>query len=126
MAMSLGTMEGAVSIRAWPGYAVDGTNDSGPHHRWAGHWAVPLHAWTLPEDQVLSTELGGLIQQAIETLPAAQRAVVVLRDCLAMSSGEVRELLDLSDSNQRVLLHRGRLKVRAAIGEYVERVGAGA
>ncbi len=92
-------------------------------HRWAGHWAGPVHSWQLPEESVLSAELGGVIQHALDELPPAQRAVVVLRDCQTLSSREVRELLGLSEGNQRVLLHRGRQRVRAAIGEYVGRVG---
>jgi RNA polymerase sigma-70 factor (ECF subfamily) len=93
-------------------------------HRWAGHWAVPVRSWELPEEHLMSDELGGVIQHAIDELPPAQRTVVVLRDCQSLSSHEVRELLDLSESNQRVLLHRARLRVRAAVGAYVDQVGA--
>jgi RNA polymerase sigma-70 factor (ECF subfamily) len=92
-------------------------------HRWAGHWAVPVHSWELPEERALSNELGGVIRRALDELPPAQRAVVVLRDCQTFSSREVREMLDLSEGNQRVLLHRGRQRVRAAIQEYAGRVG---
>jgi len=94
----------------------------GSGHRWSGHWSTPVHPWELPEESVLSAELGGVIQEALDQLPPAQRAVVVLRDCQSFSSVEVRELLDLSEGNQRVLLHRGRQRVRAAIGEYAGRV----
>lgn len=94
------------------------------NHRWAGHWAVPVHAWELPEEHLLSTELGGVIRDAVDALPPGQRAVVVLRDGQSMSSDEVCDLLGLSQANQRVLLHRGRQRVRAAIEEYAERVGA--
>ncbi len=95
-------------------------------HRWAGHWAVPMHAWELPEEHLLSTELGEVIQKAVDLLPAAQRAVVVLRDVQSLSSRETCDLLGLSEANQRVLLHRGRARVRAVLAEYVERVGVGA
>ncbi len=93
-------------------------------HRWAGHWAVPVHAWELPEEHLLSDELGQVIRQAVDALPAAQRAVVALRDGQSLSSHEVCDALSLSEGNQRVLLHRGRTRVRAAVEEYVERVGA--
>ena len=96
----------------------------GGGHRWAGHWSTPVRSWELPEESLLSAELGRVIQRALDQLPPAQRAVVVLRDCQTLSSREVRELLDLSEGNQRVLLHRGRQRVRASIGEYVGRVGA--
>jgi RNA polymerase sigma-70 factor (ECF subfamily) len=92
-------------------------------HRWAGHWAVPVHAWELPEEHLLSGEMGEVIRRAIDALPPAQRAVVVLRDCQALTSAEVCDLMGVSESNQRVLLHRGRLKIRAAIGEYAALVG---
>lgn len=92
-------------------------------HRWAGHWSVPVSAWELPEECLLSRELSGVIQEAIDALPPAQRAVVVLRDCQDLSSVEVRDVLGLSESNERVLLHRGRLRVRAAVGAYAGRIG---
>jgi RNA polymerase sigma-70 factor (ECF subfamily) len=88
-------------------------------HRWAGHWSAPVHPWTLPEERLLSSELGSVIQRAVDTLPPAQRAVVVLRDSQALSAAEVCDLLSLTEGNQRVLLHRGRAKVRAAIATYV-------
>ena len=92
-------------------------------HRWAGHWAMPVPAWELPEERLLSEELGVVIQHAIDELPPAQRAVVVLRDVQALSSQEVCELLGITEVNQRVLLHRGRARVREAIGEYAEPAG---
>ena len=52
---------------------------------------------------------------AIETLPDRQRQVIVLRDVEGWSSEEVRVSLDLTEANQRVLLHRARSKVRAAL-----------
>lgn len=96
------------------------------NHRWAGHWAVPVHSWDLPEDHLLSEELGEVIQQAVDALPPAQRAVVVLRDGQSLTAREVCDLLGVTEANQRVLLHRGRVRVREAIGEYAERLGVGA
>jgi RNA polymerase sigma-70 factor, ECF subfamily len=94
-------------------------------HRWAGHWAVPVHAWELPEEHLLSTELAGVILQAVDGLPPAQRAVVALRDGQSLPSQEVCDLLGLTEANQRVLLHRGRTRVRSAIAAYAERTGVG-
>lgn len=91
-------------------------------HRWCGHWAVPVHAWQVPEEQLLTAELGELLARALDTLPPAQRAVVVLRDGQSLSSREVCDLLEISEANQRVLLHRGRLRVRRAIAEYADRM----
>jgi RNA polymerase sigma-70 factor (ECF subfamily) len=92
-------------------------------HRWAGHWAGPVAAWQLPEDSVVDAELGALIRETVDRLPPAQGAVVALRDGQGLSSEEVCDLLGLSAANQRVLLHRGRARLRAAIGDYIEHDG---
>jgi RNA polymerase sigma-70 factor (ECF subfamily) len=61
----------------------------------------------------------GVIERAIEALPPTQRAVITLRDIQGLSSEEVRNALDLTETNQRVLLHRARSKVRSALEEYM-------
>jgi RNA polymerase sigma-70 factor (ECF subfamily) len=61
----------------------------------------------------------GVIERAIDVLPPAQRAVITLRDIQGLSSEEVRNALDLTETNQRVLLHRARSKVRSALEEYM-------
>jgi RNA polymerase sigma-70 factor (ECF subfamily) len=61
---------------------------------------------------------------AVDELPPAQRAVIVLRDLQELDAAEVCELLDLSDGNQRVLLHRARAKVRAALEAYFNQEAA--
>ena len=48
----------------------------------------------------------------MESLPERQREVVVLRDVEGMSSEEVCAVLEVSEANQRVLLHRGRSRLR--------------
>jgi RNA polymerase sigma-70 factor (ECF subfamily) len=88
--------------------------------RWGGHWAAPPVSWeTLPEQRLESKETLERIQAAIECLPPAQRQVITLRDVGGWSSEEVCELLGLSEGNQRVLLHRARSKVRAALEEHL-------
>jgi RNA polymerase sigma-70 factor, ECF subfamily len=90
------------------------------HERFAGHWAAPPTRWdTIPEERLRSKETLERIRDAIETLPPAQRAVITLRDIEQWSSDEVCELLDVSEANQRVLLHRARAKVRAALEEHL-------
>jgi RNA polymerase sigma-70 factor (ECF subfamily) len=59
----------------------------------------------------------------VDELSADQRAVITLRDLVGMPADEVCELLELSDGNQRVLLHRARARVRAALSPLVEVVG---
>lgn len=88
------------------------------HARWPGHWAVKPEAW--PEDALVAAETRERLAEAIEALPATQRAVISLRDVEGWSSEEVRNALALSETNQRVLLHRARSKVRAALESYLE------
>jgi RNA polymerase sigma-70 factor (ECF subfamily) len=92
---------------------VDPDRFLGSGERFPGHWAVP------PEGRVLAAEAMGVIERAIDTLPPAQRAVITLRDIQGLSSEEVRNALDLTETNQRVLLHRARSKVRSALEEYM-------
>lgn len=84
----------------------------------SGAWSVPPTGWDeQPEDRLLAAETLGVVERAIAGLPFRQRLVVDLRDRQHLSAAEVGELLDLSDGNQRVLLHRGRRVVRAALEE---------
>lgn len=92
-----------------------------PGHRWAGHWATPPSTWQdVPEERLLSMETTTRIRCAIDALPSSQRAVITLRDVEGWSAAEVCDLLGLSDANQRVLLHRARCKVRAALEGYLQ------
>jgi RNA polymerase sigma-70 factor (ECF subfamily) len=73
-----------------------------------------------PEERLLAGETRRLILDAIEQLPPNQRAVITLRDIEGFSAEEVRNVLDVSDTNQRVLLHRARSKVRRVLEQYLE------
>jgi RNA polymerase sigma-70 factor (ECF subfamily) len=87
-----------------------------PGAEWAGHWASPPAAWNLePEDAFLSKEVRGDIDAAIAALPPSQRAVITLRDVEGWDAAEVCNALELSQTNQRVLLHRARSRVRQAL-----------
>jgi RNA polymerase sigma-70 factor (ECF subfamily) len=93
----------------------------GPDNQWAGHWASPPRALdTVPEDRLLAGEARQRIAEALETLPESQRVVVTLRDVAGWDADEVCDALGLSEGNQRVLLHRGRSKLRAALERYLE------
>jgi RNA polymerase sigma-70 factor (ECF subfamily) len=87
------------------------------HPRWPGHWAVRPEPW--PEDALVAAETQAVVAEAIEALPPAQRAVISLRDVEGWTSEEVRNALELSETNQRVLLHRARSKVRRALESYL-------
>jgi RNA polymerase sigma-70 factor (ECF subfamily) len=82
-----------------------------------GHWAVLPRAW--PEDRLLANETRSMIERAIERLPPSQRTVITLRDVEGWTAEEVRNALELSETNQRVLLHRARAKVRSALEQYL-------
>lgn len=92
-----------------------------PTHALApGHWAVPPAGWeSVPEDRLLSRETLEQVGRAIEALPPSQREVIRMRDVLGWSSAEVRNALEISETNQRVLLHRARAKVRRALEQYL-------
>ncbi|MGI8476150.1 MAG: RNA polymerase sigma factor [Thermomicrobiales bacterium] len=85
-----------------------------------GHWTSSPRRWCdIPEDRLLSAELRGRIEAAIAALPPTQREVVTLRDVAGWSSQDVCNALRLTEINQRVLLHRGRSKVRRALEGYL-------
>jgi RNA polymerase sigma-70 factor, ECF subfamily len=88
------------------------------HPRWPHHWATELAPWRTPEQELLAAETRNVILDAIETLPAAQREVVVLRDLEGMAAADVCNILGLTDTHQRVLLHRARSRVRNALERY--------
>jgi RNA polymerase sigma-70 factor (ECF subfamily) len=98
--------------------AVDPERFLGDGSRFPGHWAVPSQAWA-PESELLGKETLDVISRAIDGLPAAQRAVITMRDVHGLGSEEVRNALGLTETNQRVLLHRARSKVRSALEEYL-------
>ena len=87
---------------------------------WPGHWATPPRPWQKPERRLLSLEVRDRLKAALAELPDRQRLVVGLRDVEGHSAEEVCDLLDLSQENQRVLLHRGRSRLRAALEEYLD------
>jgi RNA polymerase sigma-70 factor (ECF subfamily) len=89
--------------------------------RWRGHWASAPVRWDdLPEERLLSEETIAVARHAIDALPEAQRTVVTLRDVEGWESADVATLLGISEGNQRVLLHRGRSKVRRALEEHLD------
>jgi RNA polymerase sigma-70 factor (ECF subfamily) len=93
--------EGRASALAWP-------------------WSQPPRAWApVPDAAVLGTELRSLLDDAIAVLPDRQRLVLTLRDADGCTTDEVCDLLDITPGNQRVLLHRARTAVRAALTPYL-------
>ncbi len=79
-------------------------------------WMSPPRRWKqTPEDRLLSREAITMIRKALQSMPPRQAEVVTLRDIEGWSAEEVRQALGLTEANQRVLLHRGRTKVRKAL-----------
>jgi RNA polymerase sigma-70 factor (ECF subfamily) len=86
-----------------------------------GQWAEPPRSWNddTPEKALMEKEAMGCLEQALQQLPATQRAVVTLRDIEGLDSDEVCNVLDIRETNQRVLLHRGRSMLRRALEEHL-------
>ena len=94
------------------------------HPRWPGHWAAAPRPWEMPEARLLGRETLEVVREAIAALPERQAAVIALRDVEGLTSEEVCDLLDLSEGNQRVLLHRARARVREALAEHLSEEAA--
>jgi len=91
------------------------------HPQWPHHWATPPKSWgESPEERLLTRESQARIQQAIDALPPGQRQVITLCDVEGWEPEEVCRLLGVTSTNQRVLLHRARSKVRRALEQYFE------
>jgi len=90
------------------------------HARWPGHWAAPPPSWDeLPPERVEAQETLDHVRAAIDALPPLHRQVITLRDVDGWSSAETCAVLDLTPANQRVVLHRARARVRAALEVYL-------
>jgi RNA polymerase sigma-70 factor, ECF subfamily len=92
-----------------------------PGEAFAGHWNSYPGDWrSLPEEGLQGRETIEVVKRAIEELPGSQRPVIAMRDIAGCSADEVCEALDLSPGNQRVLLHRARSHVRAALERHLD------
>jgi RNA polymerase sigma-70 factor, ECF subfamily len=82
----------------------------------SGAWAVPPEHWIEEaEDRVDAVKLGDLLRTGLGELPPRQREVLLLRDVEGLTSTEVCDVLAISEANQRVLLHRGRSRLRQVL-----------
>jgi RNA polymerase sigma-70 factor (ECF subfamily) len=101
--------------------AVEPERFRGAGNAFPGHWrAYPAHWSRLPEEALHDRETLQTVIDAIAALPPAQRAVITLRDVQGFGPEEVCAVLDVSDGNQRVLLHRARSRVRAALERHLD------
>ena len=93
---------------------------AGPEGRYPGHWTTPPTPWSDdPESAALARETRAVVAEAVADLPEAQRTVITLRDVEGWTGPEVAAALDISEGNQRVLLHRARAKVRLALDRHL-------
>jgi RNA polymerase sigma-70 factor, ECF subfamily len=114
-----------VEVMAFTGGTVDPGRFRAANDEWPGHWredAAPEPFPQTPEGAVLGDELIAVARNQLEKWPERQRVVVTMRDMLGFDSAEVRELLDISVANQRVVLHRGRAAVRQVLEHYLKDV----
>jgi RNA polymerase sigma-70 factor, ECF subfamily len=103
-----------------PELSVEPDHFHGSGERWADHWTSSPTRWTeLPEESLLLSETIALVERAATSLPPAQQAVVTLRDVVGWDADEVCELLGITMTNQRVLLHRARAKIRKALEQHL-------
>jgi len=88
-----------------------------------GRWVRPPAMWQEqdPEDLLLRRETVECLESAVATLPPAQRAVLTMRDIEGVEPQEVCNILAISETNQRVLLHRARTRIRATLEQYLKR-----
>jgi len=105
------------------GPAVDPDRFHGGAGELRGAWASPPAEWQEPERKLANDEARQVLLEAIAELPPRQRDVIVLRDIQGYSAEDARNALDISETNQRVLLHRARSKVRAALEEELDLEG---
>lgn len=111
-----GRTSGAKERRETPAGA--GAEPAVPASRFAtgGAWAVPPVDWTDAVDERLDArQAAAVIARHLDDLAPAQRRVVIMRDVEDLGAEDVCRILDISEANQRVLLHRGRSKLRAAL-----------
>jgi RNA polymerase sigma-70 factor, ECF subfamily len=102
---------------AEPALDPDRFRPDGAEH--AGHWMSYPAAWEHePEGRIEAGETVGVVRDAMRALPPAQQEVMTLRDVEGWTSSEICDAMNISETNQRVLLHRARSKVRTALEQY--------
>jgi RNA polymerase sigma-70 factor, ECF subfamily len=111
----------SLDVTAGEDRALDPDRFFGDHARSPGQWSIAPAPW--PEDAVWEADAMRLVRDTVDGLPRAQREVITLRDMVGCSAAETCSALDLSEANQRVLLHRARAKVRAALERAFDEMG---
>jgi RNA polymerase sigma factor, sigma-70 family len=129
--LNIARTRGVRDKRSIPFSSLGGDDDDGPTFAAdrfqtvfgpsPGHWAeFPTRWHDQPELSAVGHETLDVVRAALAVLPSSQQEVVRLRDVEGWTSAEVCNALELTETNQRVLLHRGRAKLRAALESYFE------
>ena len=108
----------AATVDGEEGPAVDPDRFQSPGDRYPGHWQTPPAPW--PEHRLEAAETLNAALAAIAGLPARQREIITLRDIVGFSAEEACNALDVTETNQRVLLHRARSTVRNALESHFD------
>jgi RNA polymerase sigma-70 factor (ECF subfamily) len=108
----------AVTVEGEEGPTVDPDRFQRPGDRYPGHWQRPPEPW--PEHRLEAAETRNAALAAIAGLPARQREIITLRDIAGFSAEEACNALDVTETNQRVLLHRARSTVRTALESHFD------
>lgn len=89
-----------------------------------GHWSSVPYSWQhIPDERLLAQETMAEVERILQGIPQQQREVLTMRDMLGLTAEEICNALEISETNQRVLLHRARSKVRAGLEQYFEGAG---
>lgn len=90
------------------------------HERWPHHWAMPPRRFEQqPEQAAQDAQVLAVVRSTLAGLPPMQRLVMTMRDIEGWPADEVCDVLGITEVNQRVLLHRARSRVRAALEEHL-------
>jgi RNA polymerase sigma-70 factor (ECF subfamily) len=127
--VNIAKTRGVREARSVPYTALAGPDDEvsveperfrGPGDQYPGGWWSFPEDWTrLPEEALLKRETLKVVTDAIDALPPLQRSVISMRDVAGLDPEDVCTMLDISDGNQRVLLHRARSRVRAELERHL-------
>ncbi len=99
---------------------MEDTSDISARFDDTGHWASPVTQWTSDSPEALLSEkdLAGCLNQAISELPGLQEATLNLKEKQGYSLAEICNILDVTESNVRVLLHRARHRIFSVIDHF--------
>jgi RNA polymerase sigma-70 factor (ECF subfamily) len=85
-----------------------------------GHMKLQIADWSvLPDDQLLQSEMKGMLTQAIRELPEIYRSVILLRDMEELSTQETAKILDLTEDSVKTRVHRARLALRQKLDQHL-------